>query len=43
VLRGGSWFYDSEIRLRSAYRSYDRPTSRFGNFGFRCVLVVSGG
>ena len=43
VLRGGSWFFDSEFNLRSAFRLYDLPTLRYDNFGFRCVLAVSGG
>jgi hypothetical protein len=41
VLRGGSWYYDTEILLRSSYRFSDRPPRyRFAFNGFRCVLSV---
>ena len=43
VLRGGSWFYGSEISLRSAHRGVVHPTARCDFSGFRCVLAVSGG
>ena len=43
VLRGGSWSDDSEIDLRSAYRRFGLPTGRFGRYGFRCVMALSGG
>ncbi len=38
VLRGGSWFRDP-FSLRSAYREFYRPDSRYISLGFRCVLV----
>jgi formylglycine-generating enzyme required for sulfatase activity/tRNA A-37 threonylcarbamoyl transferase component Bud32 len=34
VLRGGS-FDNAAVYLRSAYRTWDRPTNRYPNFGFR--------
>ncbi len=34
VLRGGS-FYNPPSRVRSAYRLYDVPTTRFIYYGFR--------
>jgi hypothetical protein len=43
VLRGGSWGVGGELGLRSSSRNYARPTFRVVIFGFRCVLVVSGG
>lgn len=43
VLRGGSWYADTEFSLRSSYRDCDSPRYRGGFYGFRCVLVVSGG
>ena len=43
VLRGGSWDRHAEVNLRSAYRIGVLPTRRRGLYGFRCVLVVSGG
>ncbi len=43
VLRGGSWGDNAEILLRSSFRDFVRPAYRSVNFGFRCVLVVSGG
>jgi formylglycine-generating enzyme required for sulfatase activity len=36
VLRGGSFFSSAEY-LRSAYRYWFRPGSRYGDIGFRCV------
>jgi formylglycine-generating enzyme required for sulfatase activity len=32
--RGGSWFYSPE-NARSAYRGYDTPEYRYGNYGLR--------
>ncbi len=43
VLRGGSWNYGGEFALRSSYRYYAPLAGRYVDFGFRCVLVVSGG
>jgi formylglycine-generating enzyme required for sulfatase activity/serine/threonine protein kinase len=43
VLRGGSWFDDILVVMRSAYRSDDDPRSRFNINGFRVVLVGGGG
>jgi formylglycine-generating enzyme required for sulfatase activity len=43
VLRGGSWRNDSEIYLRSSYRSVVRPTLRDVSNGFRVVVEVDGG
>jgi formylglycine-generating enzyme required for sulfatase activity len=43
VLRGGSWYFGGELGLRSSCRFNNHPTSRNDNYGFRCVLVVSGG
>ena len=37
VLRGGSW-YGGARNCRSAYRSWDEPTDRYGNNGFRLVM-----
>ncbi|HSM51259.1 MAG TPA: formylglycine-generating enzyme family protein [Thermoanaerobaculia bacterium] len=34
VVRGGGWYYQAHF-CRSAYRSYDAPTSRNNIFGFR--------
>jgi Sulfatase-modifying factor enzyme 1/PEGA domain len=38
VLRGGSWIVDTPGSLRARYRSWLEPSSRSGNFGFRCGL-----
>jgi formylglycine-generating enzyme required for sulfatase activity len=43
VLRGASWFNDGRVALRSSYRSFGGPRYRNDNYGFRCVVVVSGG
>ena len=45
VLRGGSWYYGSPGNLLSSYRVCIRSTFRYGNYGFRVVVVVgrSGG
>jgi formylglycine-generating enzyme required for sulfatase activity len=43
VVRGASWYGAAEFALRSSYRNGAHPTYRFGNYGFRCVLEVSGG
>lgn len=34
MLRGGGW-YTAPLILRSARRSYNSPTTRYGGFGFR--------
>lgn len=36
VLRGGSWFSVPSF-VRSAYRSWVRPSSRYADHGFRCA------
>ena len=36
VIRGGGW-YSYAVLLRSAYRSYDSPSYRYGDLGFRLV------
>jgi len=36
VIRGGSWFYDA-LYLRSGFRSYSVPGSRYDDVGFRLV------
>jgi formylglycine-generating enzyme required for sulfatase activity len=41
VLRGGSWSYYDPRSLLSSYRGISDPAGRYGNYGFRCVLVVS--
>ena len=43
VLRGASWGDEDEIVLRSAFRYGLDAGTRSVAFGFRCVLVVSGG
>jgi formylglycine-generating enzyme required for sulfatase activity len=43
VLRGASWDYDTEARLRSSSRYFGDPRGRVDFGGFRCVLVVAGG
>lgn len=43
VLRGGSWHNVDRGNLLSSSRSLNLLGSRFNNYGFRCVLVVSGG
>ena len=40
MLRGRSW-YDWARSLRVADRSFDRPGSAFGEYGFRCVRDVT--
>ena len=42
VIRGASWRGDAQVDLRSSYRHAGRPAYRNANYGFRCVLVVSG-
>ena len=42
VLRGASWFLYVPLDLRSSCRGFGHPVIRYGYFGFRCVLVVSG-
>lgn len=43
VLRGGSWSDNDDTLLLASCRSFDAPTSRCVNLGFRVVLVVGGG
>jgi len=43
VLRGGSWYYAEEFYLRSSYRNFVTPESRFDDIGFRCVVAVGMG
>ena len=43
VVRGSSWFNYQRGYLLSSKRDYIAPTTRHGSYGFRCVLVVSGG
>jgi formylglycine-generating enzyme required for sulfatase activity len=38
VIRGGSWNGDAQD-VRSAFRAYDDPASRFADLGFRCARV----
>ncbi len=40
VLRGASWYYDCPDYLLSSFRDYVSPENRYGDGGFRCVLVV---
>ena len=42
VVRGGSWRYNPRL-CRSAYRGYDAPGRRYGNYGFRVVCSSSAG
>ncbi len=42
VLRGASWDRNDPLLLRSSCRNFGRPVFRYGDRGFRCVLVVSG-
>ncbi len=42
VVRGGSWFNDRRVFLRSACRGCNDPRSRFDRNGFRVVLVGGG-
>jgi formylglycine-generating enzyme required for sulfatase activity/serine/threonine protein kinase len=43
VLRGGSWYFDGRVCMRSAFRGRAVPDNRWGNNGFRVVLVSGGG
>ena len=43
VLRGGSWYYGSSGNLLSSYRVCVRSTFRYGNYGFRVVVVGKSG
>ena len=43
VLRGGSWRNYDPSSLLSSYRIDSTPAYRFGDHGFRCVLVVGSG
>ncbi len=40
VIRGGSWYLDSPVALRSANRSWNTPTNRYATIGFRCTQDV---
>ena len=42
VLRAASWLTDGPLGLRSSCRNRVHPGDRNDDFGFRCVLVVSG-
>ncbi|MBL9113860.1 MAG: SUMF1/EgtB/PvdO family nonheme iron enzyme [Verrucomicrobiaceae bacterium] len=42
VLRGASWRFASEAGVLSSNREVGEPYLRRADFGFRCVLVVSG-
>jgi formylglycine-generating enzyme required for sulfatase activity len=37
VLRGGGWIIDDE-RVRTTYRFYNDPSSRYSHYGFRVVV-----
>jgi len=43
VVRGGSWNHNERVSRRSAYRGSVDPRARYGNRGFRVVLVGGGG
>jgi hypothetical protein len=43
VLRGGCWGSHDRADLLSSYRGHHLPGGRRGNYGFRVVVVVSGG
>jgi formylglycine-generating enzyme required for sulfatase activity len=43
VVRGGSWFHSDSAKLLSSYRNYVLPSLRFGNGGFRVVVVGRSG
>ncbi len=43
VLRGASWFHIDRATLLSSHRIHSPPGNRINYYGFRCVLVVSGG
>jgi len=43
VLRGASWSIGDVPSLRSKSRRHVAPSIRGDDFGFRCVLVISGG
>jgi formylglycine-generating enzyme required for sulfatase activity len=36
VVRGGSWSSDAQ-NVRAAFRSYDEPSNRYNDLGFRCA------
>ncbi len=40
VIRGGSWYFDSE-RLRSASRRMGRSVQRWGGIGFRVARTLN--
>lgn len=39
---GASWYANAEMYLRSSFRHRARPSSRYANLGFRCVVERSG-
>jgi formylglycine-generating enzyme required for sulfatase activity len=43
VMRGGSWDTSVESYMRSSSRYCKPPSTRYGDFGFRCVLAVGAG
>jgi len=43
VLRGGSWYHEEEIHLRSAHRFASPPVFASEDAGFRVVLELGGG
>ena len=43
VLRGAAWYFITELGLRSSYRNYGDSRRRTNYYGFRVVLVVTGG
>jgi formylglycine-generating enzyme required for sulfatase activity len=40
VLRGGSWYIDIPLGLRSAYRTWNPPDYRINNVGFRVARTL---
>ena len=43
VVRGGSWYGNARVSLRSACRDYNDPRGRNDGSGFRVVLVGGAG
>ena len=43
AVRGGSGLISQRVYLRSAYRNFGEPRTRYDSFGFRVVLVGGGG
>jgi len=41
VRRGGGWYDNLEMRLRSSFRAAVRPTRRSDDNGFRCAIVIA--